>query len=293
MVAFGPFTFDPDSGELRRGDEVIRLTPQTAQVLQVLLERAGLVVSRNELRERIWPDTTVEFDQGLSFCVRQLRIALGDSAGEPTYIETLPKRGYRFVARLGAPTPIEPAAPVSAPEPPPRIRSRRRSLQFGAALFIVALALGLLPLWYRHTPSPPNGLAIVPYDADGEVAELTSYRDALADGLVERVTTQTIGSVAVMGPSTTRGFGSRTMVDSIRERTGASWVLSGVVRQNGEFVEVFSQLIRASDRAHVWVARWPDSSGLRGGNPTGLAARIADSVSGILLHPNAPRRLPH
>jgi DNA-binding winged helix-turn-helix (wHTH) protein/TolB-like protein len=291
MFAFGPFTFDPSSGELRRSDDVVRLTPQSAQVLQLLLEHAGQVVSRNELRERIWPDTTVEFDQGLSFCVRQLRIALGDNAGEPSYIETLPKRGYRFVAPVRS-DPGEATTPTPSAEPPPRIRSRKRFVWLGTAIIVAALALGLLPIWHRRMPLTATRFAVVAYDADGDLPELKSYRDALADAIVEGVTNRTLGSVVVMGPSTTRGFSSRTIVDSIRDRTGASWVLSGVVRRKGDVVQVFSQLIRASDRAHVWVARWPDSSALRGGNAGAVGARIVDSVSAILLHPNAPRRLP-
>src|SRR5579862_4576733 len=112
---FGDCSFDAASGELKRGDVITRLQPQVAAVLEIFLERAGAVVTRAELQERLWPDTTVEFDDGLNFCIRQLRVALGDDANAPTYIETLPKRGYRFlpVVRVGDPD----AAPLVAPEP--------------------------------------------------------------------------------------------------------------------------------------------------------------------------------
>ena len=75
--------------------------PQVAAVLDLLVRRPGEVVTRGELRDALWPDTTVEFDQGLNFCIRQLRMALSDDAAQPKYIETLPKRGYRFVGRVG------------------------------------------------------------------------------------------------------------------------------------------------------------------------------------------------
>src|SRR5437879_2015085 len=97
MFRFGPFEFDPRSGELSRGGATVRLTPQSAAVLAQLLEAKGEVVTREELRNRIWPDTTVEFDQGISFCIRQIRLSLGDDAARPTYVETLPRRGYRFL----------------------------------------------------------------------------------------------------------------------------------------------------------------------------------------------------
>src|SRR5438067_4375666 len=102
MFQFAGFAFDAESGDLTRGGTVVRLTPQTAQVLRVFIERPGQVVSRAELRERIWPDTAVEFDQGLNFCIRQLRVALDDDAGRPKYIETLPRRGYRFIAAVSS-----------------------------------------------------------------------------------------------------------------------------------------------------------------------------------------------
>lgn len=95
---FGPFEFDPRTGEIRTGSESRRLAPQPARVLTLLLESAGELVTREALKSELWPDTVVEYDKGLNFCVREVRAALGDEAAEPTYLETLPRRGYRFVA---------------------------------------------------------------------------------------------------------------------------------------------------------------------------------------------------
>src|SRR6476661_8471128 len=97
-VRFGPFVFDPSTGELTGGGAPTRLAPQVAAVLDLLIRRPGEVVTRGELRDALWPDTTVEFDQGLNFCIRQLRVALSDDAAQPKYIETLHRRGYRFIA---------------------------------------------------------------------------------------------------------------------------------------------------------------------------------------------------
>lgn len=102
---FGPFVFDPASGELWRDAVPVRLQPQPGRVLAILVERAGTLVSRDELQQQIWSDgTSVDFERGLNFCIAQLRSALGDSADAPRYIETAPKRGYRFVAPV---TPLE------------------------------------------------------------------------------------------------------------------------------------------------------------------------------------------
>src|SRR5262245_56679493 len=98
-VRFGLFDFDPATGALAREGTPVKLQPQPARVLAVLTERAGEVVSRDELRQLIWPEGTfVDFERGLNFCIAQIRSALDDAAESPRFIETLPRRGYRFIA---------------------------------------------------------------------------------------------------------------------------------------------------------------------------------------------------
>jgi DNA-binding winged helix-turn-helix (wHTH) protein len=93
-VTFGRFEFDPLTGELRKSNRRVRLAEQSAQVLTALLERAGDLVTRDELRERLWPgDTVIDFDHGLNSAVRRLRDALGDSAERPKFVETVPRKG--------------------------------------------------------------------------------------------------------------------------------------------------------------------------------------------------------
>jgi DNA-binding winged helix-turn-helix (wHTH) protein len=98
LLRFGAFELDQRSGELRKDGEIVKLTPQPFKVLMLLARRSGEVVPRDEIRQQIWcADTFVDFDQGLNFCIRQIREALGDNAEAPEYIETLPRRGYRFL----------------------------------------------------------------------------------------------------------------------------------------------------------------------------------------------------
>jgi len=97
-LRFGGFELDPKSGELWKDGEIVKLPPQPFKVLAMLARRNGQVVTRNELREQIWSgDTFVDFDQGLNFCIRRIREALGDDADAPRFVETLPRRGYRFL----------------------------------------------------------------------------------------------------------------------------------------------------------------------------------------------------
>jgi TolB-like protein/Flp pilus assembly protein TadD len=100
-VSFGAFELDLASGQLSKETDTVRLQPQPLKVLALLVSRAGQLVSREEIRKQIWPDDTfVDFDQGLNYCIRQIRLALGDSAETPQFIETVPRRGYRFRARF-------------------------------------------------------------------------------------------------------------------------------------------------------------------------------------------------
>ena len=108
VYRFGEFVLDTRSGELRRGSYRVRLRPQPAAVLEYLLQRPGEVVSRSDLRDVLWPDGTfVHFDHGLNSCIKQLRAALMDSRSAPRFLETLPRRGYRFIGAVAASVGVE------------------------------------------------------------------------------------------------------------------------------------------------------------------------------------------
>src|SRR6185436_3909552 len=132
-IRFGPFTLDAQSGELRRDGEVVPLAPQPFRLLCALASRPGQLVTREELQQQVWGDGTfVDFDRGLNFCVLQARTALGDDAKQPAFIETLPRRGYRFVA------PVDSPPAVAARKP------RRLAWLLGAAaLLVIALVAAL------------------------------------------------------------------------------------------------------------------------------------------------------
>ena len=135
-VQVGDFLFDPATGELSRDGSIERLRPQVARALSVLVERAGAMVSREDLHTAIWPDTRVEYDLSLNVCIRQLRMALGDTAESSTYIETLPRRGYRLLATVTRP---------GSPRTRPPHRSRLR------AGFAVVVSIGVAVLIVRST----------------------------------------------------------------------------------------------------------------------------------------------
>jgi len=107
---FGPFELDIDAGELRRDGTRIKMQPQPFRLLLLLTSRAGRLISRDEIRTALWPEGTfVDFDQSVNFAVKQIRDALGDSAGQPVYLETVPRKGYRFVALADAAVESDPS----------------------------------------------------------------------------------------------------------------------------------------------------------------------------------------
>ncbi len=181
---FGPFLVDAPAGQLRKGATKVRLAGQPFDILLMLLERPGQVVTREEIQTRLWPqETFVDFENSLNKAINKLRQALSDSAEKPVYIETLPRRGYRFIGTLTPPV-VEPVvieAPVLAPPEEPKNSaptiangnttpeiSRFHSLWRVAALSIL-LPLALLA-WLAARPSPvPRVLGAVPLTTSSRV----------------------------------------------------------------------------------------------------------------------------
>src|SRR5689334_9940201 len=115
MLRFGTFELDEEAGQLRRDGVPVRLPPQPFRLLALLASRPGELVSRDEIRQQLWgQDTYVDFDQGVNFCIKQVRSVLKDDADRPLYVETVPRRGYRFIAPVDRPSPTPPPGPQTA-----------------------------------------------------------------------------------------------------------------------------------------------------------------------------------
>jgi DNA-binding winged helix-turn-helix (wHTH) protein/TolB-like protein len=177
VFTFGLFEADPESGELLRKGQRTRLQDQPFRMLILLLERPGEVISREELREKLWPQNTfVEFDNGLNVAVKKIRKALSDSAENPRFIETIPKRGYRFIAPVSTkatggdagpqavqPFQVTPDSDAGKQEPPPRHPRWRRYAFAGAGLVVLLAATALvvtrMPSRKQTPHAPANPLA--------------------------------------------------------------------------------------------------------------------------------------
>ena len=157
-LAFGPFEFDPGSGELRKHGYRVRLPSQPAQALEALVERPGDLVSREDLRNRLWPGATAgDFEHGLNTCVNKLRQTLGDAANHPRYVETVAGVGYRFIAPTNpvhrGVLELVSAAAASELEPQPPRRGLRPWHAAVAALLVLLAGASWMAL--HRSPAPP------------------------------------------------------------------------------------------------------------------------------------------
>ena len=167
LVRFGDFEVDLRSGELRKAGVKLKFGGQPFQVLTILLEQPGDVVTREELQKRLWPDTFVDVDHNLNTAINKIREVLGDSAERPRFVETLPRRGYRFIGELEPP--VQPVVPVVTVEPDRGSHSRRTWLKIAAgvlAILVVTLAAVIAYRWHRQQrPQEQAALTAVPFTA--------------------------------------------------------------------------------------------------------------------------------
>lgn len=265
LLRFGVFELDLQAGQLRKNGSRIRLSQQPIQLLSTLLERPGTVVTREELRQRLWPeDVFVDFDHGLNKAVQKLRDALGDAADSPRYIETIPRIGYRFIAPVSgearsavAELPMQsPIALVQAKDPSPRVPEKTdghplRWLTVASIAAALAIAVG----WGIHRRQRPIGpihsLAVLPLDNLSGDKE----QDYFADGMTDELTTMLAKDSTLRIVSRTSAMqykGVHRPLREIAQALGVDGVVEGSVERNGDDVHMTLQLIQGASDTHVW-----------------------------------------
>lgn len=257
----GDFRFELATGELTpvgRPAETVRLAPQPATLLRLLIEKKGELLRRDEICRQLWPDTHVDVDQSLSFCVRQVRSALDDSADEPRYVETLPRRGYRLLAPVEEEREGE-VAEGGAPKP---TASRR---WWWVPVALAVLLAGVLAWLPGERSSPPTPVPWVPEIRLGimsfapppemEVEVDTSRIAELV--LAELGTDLDATEVGVVGPSTTAAYdGSARSLRELARDYELDYILNGRFLETPEGPSMLAELIRVEDGVHVWVKRF-------------------------------------
>jgi TolB-like protein/DNA-binding winged helix-turn-helix (wHTH) protein/Flp pilus assembly protein TadD len=260
FVRFGNYEAHLRSRELRHDGATVRLPDQSFEVLVMLLEQPGALVSREDLRKRLWPaDTFVDFDHGLNNAVKRLRDALGDSAGVPLFVETLPRRGYRFIGKIDRP---EPETAGQIPKQGSKaLRQYPRGMIFLVSAGLIAALLLVFFLSMRRrgphgasTQLPhPIMLAVLPFEnLSGDASQ-----DYFSDGLTEELITQ-LGELngdqlgVIARTSSMMYKHTNKDVSQIGRELGVDYVLESSVRRDGDQVRITVQLIRVKNQAHVW-----------------------------------------
>jgi TolB-like protein/DNA-binding winged helix-turn-helix (wHTH) protein len=297
-LKFGEFELDPQSEELLRDGQPVKIQPQPLRVLGILLERHGEIVSREQLRARIWGDATfVEFDHGLNYAIRQIRLALRDEVSEPRYIETLPKQGYRFVAVVvdAEPKPLaEPAAadPLAAslnrshPKPesaPPSARPYRLIwIALAGCVAVLLLVSGSFVI-HRHLATQSiRSLAVIPLDnLSGD-----PNQEYFADGMTDELTTMLAKDSTLRITSRTSAMqfrGVHKPMQEIARALNVDGILEGSISRSGNQVHMTLQLIRANTDGHLWAESYDRDlnyvAALPGEAARDIAARLHSSVS--------------
>jgi TolB-like protein/DNA-binding winged helix-turn-helix (wHTH) protein/Tfp pilus assembly protein PilF len=266
IIRFEEFELALKSGELRRNGNVVRLQPQPFKVLVFLASHAGQTVTRQELQQAVWEgETFVDFEHGLNFCIRQIRSALGDDAQSPRLIETLPRRGYRFIGEVerlnGSPV-------LEAKNPVPGLinagDSRRAEIRFPRQRLVMisgiaaALLIGGYFVWRAvsrpaELPTHKVMIAVLPFENLSGDVEQDYYSDGMTEEMIARLGRLQPSRLGVIARTSVMTYkrGDKEITRIGRE-LGVDFVVEGSVRRERDRVRITAQLIQVSDQTHLW-----------------------------------------
>jgi TolB-like protein/DNA-binding winged helix-turn-helix (wHTH) protein/tetratricopeptide (TPR) repeat protein len=271
-IRFGRFELRLQSDELHCEDTPVKLPPQPYKVLRFLVENAGRLVTRKELKDKIWgPETFVDFDKGLNLCIAQIREALGDNALAPSYVETLSRRGYRFIAVVESEIEIEPErvdrvageAATASDLDRGSLIGRLRNSAIKPALFKILIPILLVcataSFFFFRMNSGSSGaetksmLLVLPLENLTNDPAEDYFSDGLTEELITRLGSLQPRSLGVIARTTALKY-KKTGKDirQIGDELGVNYVLEGSVRREAGRVRITSQLIQVKDQTHLW-----------------------------------------
>jgi TolB-like protein/DNA-binding winged helix-turn-helix (wHTH) protein len=299
LVRFGPFEADLRTGELRKQGLKVKLHGQPFQVLAMLLEHPGDLVTREEIREKLWPrDTFIDFEHSVNSAIKRLREVLGDDATTPRFIETLPRHGYRFIAPVeGALAPVfSPAkggdAGITATAGARRVRLQRRWA--AGAIFSVPVALlailvglnvaGLRDRLLRHAAPVPKieSIAVLPLENLSGDPEQEYFADGMTDALITNL--GKIKALRVISRTSVMRFKQTTKpLPEVGRALNVDAVVEGTVQRSGNRVRITANLLYAPTDRHLWAETYERELGdvlaLQGDVARAIADQIRISVT--------------
>jgi TolB-like protein/DNA-binding winged helix-turn-helix (wHTH) protein/tetratricopeptide (TPR) repeat protein len=306
IIRFGVFEADLGTGELRKSGRKIKIQEQPFQVLAALLVRPGEMVTRDDLQKKLWPaDTFVNFDTGLNRCIKKIREALDDSAETPRFVETLPKRGYRFIAPVTSNAPeIDSGAGAPEIEEDTAKQNRRKRTAVlrvaVAALFLVLAVIVVLNLravknrWVDWFGGPRiKSIAVLPLDnLSGDPSD-EYFADGLTDELITELAKRAPLSV-ISRTSVVQYKHSHKPLADIAKELNVDAIVEGTVTRSGQQVRVTAQLIDARNDHHLWAEEYQrpmhDILTLQSEVASGIAGQIRSRLAESSL-PTATRQV--
>jgi TolB-like protein/DNA-binding winged helix-turn-helix (wHTH) protein/Flp pilus assembly protein TadD len=289
LLRFGAFEADVQTGELRKQGKRIRLQDQPFQLLIMLLEAPGQVVTRDELRNKLWPQTTVDFDHGLNKAISKIREALGDSPEHPRFVETVARRGYRFLADVAVvgngpakAIPDDPAYEGSPAFPPAPTTTHQKARSSNLARLLIGLALVVASaiswVFYHeiYSSSPAiRSLAVLPLENVSGDSSQDYFADGMTDALISRLAQ--ISALRVISRTSVMTYKNvhRPLAEIARD-LNVDAVVEGSVSRSGDRVRVAAQLIDARNDKHLWAASYDED--IR--NTLVLQSSVARAIAG-------------
>jgi len=293
-LRFGDYELDSRSEKLLRDGRPVKIQPQPLRVLAVLAEHRGEIVSREQLRERIWGAATfVEFDQGLNYCIRQIRVALGDEASKPAYVETLPKQGYRFIASVTGPEPQEAEHSIANAGTEPVVDLGRPRFRWKWAVAVLALVLIIgataWRLWPRADAHHIRSIAVLPLRNNSRDPDQQYF----ADGMTEVLTTglaQLSELTVIAKTSVMRYQGTQKSTPEIARELNVDALVEGSVQTSNGHVLITAELIDGSTDRHLWAKSYERNIGDALALQNEMAQAIAAEIN-LRLTPDEQSRL--
>lgn len=302
--AFGSFVFNPASGELRENGKVTQLRPQVAKLLELLLHNPDNIVSREEIRNTLWDEkTVVEFEEGISACIRQLRVALNDGVSGVRYVQTIARRGYKFVAPVqtlqanGAEAEYSPdvqqittgrqehvSLPADGRTHKPKL------IGFGLAGIVALVAAGLY-IYSKNTSAPPVSetasnkavIAVLPFDNLSGNSRNTLVGASLSNDLIDLLGPIAPDRLGVIAYTSVMQFsGSKQNIRQIGQELGADYILEGSVSQATDTLQISARLIRANNQSYVWGDEYDIDMRDNDSSNQEIAIRIATQITRLL-----------
>src|SRR4051812_28685783 len=293
---FDVFTLDVKTGELRHQGKRTHLRHQPLQILLTLLEQPGELVTREALVKRLWPaGTFVVFDRGLNKAINHLREALGDSVEQPRFIETLPRKGYRFIAPVSKEDPTEPASPPESASRRFRTRPWIIGAGFSLACFAIVIALNLGGVRNRvearwRTTGQISALAVIPLENLSKDPEQEYFADGITDALITDLAKSTNIRITSR-TSMMRYKGAQKSIRDIGRELNVDAVVEGTVTRSGNRVRITAQLIQVSTDMHLWAEAYERDLTEILAVQNEVATDIARRVSTVVRPLGQPKRV--